>query len=752
MNADDVKFQSKPEDKDKQISFEIGYIIPFWSSKPRHKYSLDIWREGVIVDTIDISKKEYYLIGRNKNICDIYLNNMTVSRVHCVIQHKDDGDIFLYDLDSVYGTSINKRPIAKKQYVKLNVGDTFKIGQSNRMFILNGPEELQAKIEVSEDNRIKTIEGTNMPGNANGSAPSMHLIDKKELMENRVKMIKELYEQRENYKRSLLGVDREEADWGQKDFDEEILQHQREEEDFYSQRERNIAEDINGSLNLEEIKERKDLSDKQRNMIQKLENLSLGMRKIKDEITKLHRREADQGELTEGQKKRIEINEKKLNDLYSKYESQESSLRISLSSKDEMGEGYVEHKFDRKLARDLDSDDEFYDRTAENKKNAGNQGTCSIITPAITENYETLKQKLENLIRNRQKLIDKLQKVDQIADSRADSEEIDSLDAFFQQTQNDLKSSQKSNITNQINEITKEINKTQKLMSLVTPSHLKIKFKTAEEEEASNISSANPQTKTQTTTTATIDSKQKKKKAESIFDTVSKLNKLSKKQAEEKVKNHVDPDEEYNEEIENFKKSLEKQIEMDDNFKRKVEEFKKSLKRGADKSNKEETRGGLIISNRNKTEDEEDGRAKDSENITISNAFEEIIENIDQPVFEMKNYSQISNVFTKKKRNDKKMTELEIDFSTGGLQTFNDYLDKLEDDASLNKNHATTSGDFIQKKRDRPVYGAVSKPADRNVDEEEVQDYDAIYTVGEKSRVEHSLNSNLYNKDRDEDY
>ena len=64
---------------------------------------------------------------------------MTTSRVHCVIQHKDDGTVYLYDLDSVYGTYLNKKMISKKSYSKLNVGDTFKLGQSGKMFILNGP-------------------------------------------------------------------------------------------------------------------------------------------------------------------------------------------------------------------------------------------------------------------------------------------------------------------------------------------------------------------------------------------------------------------------------------------------------------------------------------------------------------------------------------------------------------------------------------------------------------------------------------
>ena len=424
---DEVIIQTKPEDKNKQVSFEIGYIVPFWSSKPLHKYTLELWREGTILNTIDISSKEYYLIGRNKLLCDIYINNITVSRVHCVIQHKDDGELYIYDMDSVYGTCINKKSITKKVYTKLNVGDTFKLGKSGKMFIVNGPSELLPEEDMKPIN----------------------FIDKKELMEKRATQIREQYEQRENYKRSLLGVDKEEADWGQKDYDEEIRRNQKDEEDSDKEKEY----DYYGPLKLEELKERKDLSDKQKTQIEKLESTIKLINKFKEEIIKIQKKEADTGEMTEGQKKRIEINEKKILNLYEKYELLEENLRVSLSSKD--GVGAIEQKFDKKFAREINSDeDEFFDRAKLNKNinNTKNQKMT------ITENYETLKSKLEIQMRSRQKLLDKLQKFES-EKSKDQINDVDTLDDYFNENQNKILNDQKIILTNQITDLSKEISK-----------------------------------------------------------------------------------------------------------------------------------------------------------------------------------------------------------------------------------------------------------------------------------------------------
>ena len=76
-------------------------------------------KEGIIIDEIDISKKEFYLIGRIAETCDIMMENQTVSRKHAIIQHKDTGEVFVYDLDSTHGTFVNKKKIPSKHYVRL---------------------------------------------------------------------------------------------------------------------------------------------------------------------------------------------------------------------------------------------------------------------------------------------------------------------------------------------------------------------------------------------------------------------------------------------------------------------------------------------------------------------------------------------------------------------------------------------------------------------------------------------------------
>jgi hypothetical protein len=426
-NEDEVIYLPKPEDKDKKISYEIGYLVPFWSSKPLHKYFLEVWREGTIINTIDVSSKEYYVIGRNKNIVDIYQNNITVSRVHAIIQHKDDGELYIYDMDSVYGTCINKKSITKKTYIKLNVGDTFKLGKSGKMFIVNGPSELLPEEDIKPIN----------------------LIDKKELIKKRENQIRQQHEQRENYKRNLLGVNRNDVDWGQKDFDEEIQRNQKEDED--SDKEKEI--DYYGPLKLEELKIRKDLSEKQKGLIEKLEINTKNINRLKDEIIKIQKKEFESGELKDGQKKRIEMNEKKLLNAYERQELLEDNLRVSLSSKD--GITNTEQKFDKKLARDINSDeDEFFDRAkiTNNFKKDNNKNIT------ITENYETLKSKLEILMRKRQKLVDKVLKFDEEWTANQKEEE-DTLDAFFNETKNKIKSDEKSKLTNLISETNKEISK-----------------------------------------------------------------------------------------------------------------------------------------------------------------------------------------------------------------------------------------------------------------------------------------------------
>jgi hypothetical protein len=671
---DEIKLQ---ENENKQAPYEIGYIVPFWSSKPLHKYSLDVWREGTIVDEIDITGKEFYVIGRNKIISDIYMNNMTVSRAHCIIQHKDTGEIFLYDLDSIYGTFINKNQIAKKTYIKLNVGDTFKIGQSGKMFILNGPADLLPDEE----------------------AIPVATADRRQIIDKRINQIKNQYTERESYRQGLVDHVRENVTWGQRDYDEEIMNFQ-DEEERKAARGENDDDDIYGITNLEEIKDRKSLTDKQRSMLEKIDALKKGIEKLKTEMLKIKKKEEDVGELTDGQKKRLDINEKKIAELNDKLELQEDNLRISLSSKD--GLGGSESRFNKSYLKELnDSDDEYFDRSkiTEGAKKA------TETKEVITENYETLKAKLEDLIKNRQRLVDKLQKVDAVKESG--DEELDPLDAYFRETENKILSDDKVVITQQISEMSQEITKTQKLISLVTPSYIKIKYKSAEELEREKEQQQFKQPERRDELYDT-----KKKNVATISDTLQQFNKFKRKLAEQ---NYVDSDEQIIDEINNYKDTLTREL-YDEEFTKRTEEFKKTLLKGKnDFDDNEVEEGGLI---------------------KPKNYFEEIVDNIGEE-FNISKYSGIKSVMEKKAE---KKQDAQIDYSIGGLQTFK----KEETDVML------------QRKRDRPenerqkiVYGPSVKPEDRNMDEIVDEEYDDFDPTTRFKRA-HDISGNPYMKHRDD--
>jgi len=361
---------------------------------------------------------------------------MTVSRFHCVLQHKDDGEVFLYDLDSVYGTFINKKPIPKKAYTKLSVGDTFVLGKSKRMFILNGPNF----------SKLEEIEGEG----EQQSIPLPKYVDRKVLMEKRINQIKEQHERKLEYQKTLIKND--EFNWGMKDYDDDIRAFEKQELEEEKEREKN-PDSYLGKLDLEEIRNRKDLSDKQRNTVDKMDGLMTRIEKLKEEIIKMRKKEMEIGELSEGQLNRIKGNEKRLQELMEKYEVQEENLRVSLSSKDGVNL-YNEQKFDKEALRELNSDDdEFFDRTKTKVKELNEVAQ----TGPITENYETLKQKLENLIRIRQKILDKSQKLNTSLNDHND--EGDTLENYMDQNYTELNLNVKSKLLQQVGEMTKEIQK-----------------------------------------------------------------------------------------------------------------------------------------------------------------------------------------------------------------------------------------------------------------------------------------------------
>lgn len=124
----------------------LKYTEPSWGGNtPDTSYSLEILKNGTIVDTVPLTERSYYVVGRLP-VCDVSLEHPSISRYHAVIQYRSqpeegestggDAGFYIQDLGSTHGTVVNKNKIPPKTYIRLRVGHVLKFGGSTRLFIL----------------------------------------------------------------------------------------------------------------------------------------------------------------------------------------------------------------------------------------------------------------------------------------------------------------------------------------------------------------------------------------------------------------------------------------------------------------------------------------------------------------------------------------------------------------------------------------------------------------------------------------
>lgn len=122
------------------------YEPPEWSEAPIHPFKLEVLRSGSLLETLDVDRRTFYILGRNPE-AHIILEHPSVSRFHAVLQYRSH-QAYIMDLGSTHGTKLNKRLIPKKQFIEIFVGDLLSFGASTRVYILEGPDECRRK-EVS---------------------------------------------------------------------------------------------------------------------------------------------------------------------------------------------------------------------------------------------------------------------------------------------------------------------------------------------------------------------------------------------------------------------------------------------------------------------------------------------------------------------------------------------------------------------------------------------------------------------------
>jgi pSer/pThr/pTyr-binding forkhead associated (FHA) protein len=132
------------------------YEKPSWSSLPAYDtFSLEIIKNGVVVDEIPLKDREYWLLGRQPDVVDIQLDHESISRKHAVLNFRNDGKLMMKDFGSAQGSWINKQICEKDKFYQLNVGDVLKFGCSSRIYVVKGPEVLQP--EEVESDELRTL-------------------------------------------------------------------------------------------------------------------------------------------------------------------------------------------------------------------------------------------------------------------------------------------------------------------------------------------------------------------------------------------------------------------------------------------------------------------------------------------------------------------------------------------------------------------------------------------------------------------
>lgn len=195
---------AKESEKDTAEKKSLPYKEPSWSGPPDLTYKFEVLKSGVILETIDLSKKNYYVVGRSPN-CDISMAHPSISRYHAIIQYRAVGDekngkgMYVYDLESTHGTYWNGSRIRSKTYVRIQGGHMIKFGGSQRKFILQAPsddQEEESEYTITELKEIRRLE----------------IEERKRKEAEELERLKELKEKEEN----------EGIDWGMgEDADEE---------------------------------------------------------------------------------------------------------------------------------------------------------------------------------------------------------------------------------------------------------------------------------------------------------------------------------------------------------------------------------------------------------------------------------------------------------------------------------------------------------------------------------------------------
>ncbi|KAK8949599.1 hypothetical protein KSP39_PZI006332 [Platanthera zijinensis] len=395
----------------------VPYTIPPWSEPPEHLFSLEVLKEGTVIEQIDVSKKGAYMFGR-VNMCDFVLEHPTISRFHAVLQFKRDAT-YIFDLCSTHGTFVNKNQVKGKVYIEIHVGDVLRFGHSSRLYIFQGPPEL-------------------MP--PEGDLDKIRKFRVKEDLFDREASLLRAKEEASLANGISWGMANDAIEKDPEDGTDEIT-----------------WQTYKGQLTERQEKTRSKI-------IKRMEKVS----NMKKEIDAIRVKDIAQGGLTPGQQMQIGRNEQRITQIMEELDNLEETLNDSIRESRGARDGRLVGRRIKATAEEeectLSDDDEFYDRT-EKKKHAKKSGEQSVETSdSLLDKIEVVSTELEE---KRKKLAEEREK---IASSKKVNSGEDDLDAYMSGLSSQLVIDRTVKTERKISDLQAKLDKFTYLLRIADPS------------------------------------------------------------------------------------------------------------------------------------------------------------------------------------------------------------------------------------------------------------------------------------------
>ena len=314
-----------------------GYEVPEWGGPSSADFSLEVLKDGAIVDVVDCRGRGCVTLGRTPDN-DVVLEHPSSSRTHAVIQFaRGAAEAFVFDNGSTHGTFVNKRRLKARVHAPVFVGDQIRFGQSSRVFVVSGAAELMPEEGLSRDERrrLRALE-------------TMSEAERTKEHETRAEL----------EKRDDATAGRRDVNWGMGDEDD-------------------APSESEAALRLAALDWRDHagaLTEKQEKQKEKIRRKEEKVRALRLESERISAKESDSTPLTQGQRVTLARNESAVEKLEEEIEDADEALNESIRASVAGGAGARGAKkksrrrdalgSDSEDAYGSDSDDDFYDRTA----------------------------------------------------------------------------------------------------------------------------------------------------------------------------------------------------------------------------------------------------------------------------------------------------------------------------------------------------------------------------------------------------